>query len=233
VRLHQSAVRQFLRRLTGNDWSRADDLAQDTFWRAYRHIGGYQARGRFLSWLFGIAYQLFVTSQRRTRGIVEVALPDDVAAAGDPSERLVDRRTFDQLMATLRADERAAIVLHYRHELTHPEIAAALDVPLGTVKSLIRRARLKLKPRLGARESTDESRRRIRCPPDPPARRGPLPDRDFTDRPRACAGIDETAAGVRRGWRGRVTAAIATRLSSMRSSLSRDHPRPSWRRSSW
>lgn len=154
VRLHQSPVRQFLRRLTDNDWSRADDLAQETFWRAYRHIGGYQARGRFLSWLFRIAYQLFVTSQRRTRGIVEVALPDDVPAAGDTNERLVDRRTFDQLMAMLRADERAAIVLHYRHELTHPEIAEALEVPLGTVKSLIRRARLKLQEAhaLGARE---------------------------------------------------------------------------------
>jgi RNA polymerase sigma-70 factor (ECF subfamily) len=144
VRLHQSAVRQFLRRLTGNDWSRADDLAQDTFWKAYRHIGGYQARGRFLGWLFRIAYQLFVTEQRRGRGIVQVALPDDVAASGDSHQQLTDRRTFDQLLHTLRSDERAALVLYYRHELSHPEIAETLGLPLGTVKSLIRRARLKL-----------------------------------------------------------------------------------------
>lgn len=44
VRLHQSPVRHFLRRLTGNDLSRADDLAQETFWKAYRHIGGFEAR---------------------------------------------------------------------------------------------------------------------------------------------------------------------------------------------
>ena len=55
VRLHQSAIRQFLRRLTRHDWGRADDLAQETFWRAYRHIATYEARGRFLSWLFRIA----------------------------------------------------------------------------------------------------------------------------------------------------------------------------------
>ena len=60
------------------------------------------------------------------------------------SQRFADSRTFDQLMERLRPDERAAIVLHYRHELTHPEIAETLELPLGTVKSLIRRARLKL-----------------------------------------------------------------------------------------
>ena len=144
VRLHQSPVRQFLRRLTGNDWSRADDLAQETFWKAYRHIGGFQARGRFLSWLFRIAYQLFVTEERSGRGIVPAPLPDDLRAEGDASQRFSDSRTFDQLMERLRPDERAAIVLHYRHELTHPEIAETLELPLGTVKSLIRRARLKL-----------------------------------------------------------------------------------------
>ncbi len=75
---------------------------------------------------------------------MHVALPDDVAASSDGHQQLADRRTFDQLLDTLRFDERAALVLHYRHELSHPEIAATLGLPLGTVKSLIRRARLKL-----------------------------------------------------------------------------------------
>ena len=144
VRLHQSAVRQFLRRLVGSDWSRADDLAQETFWKAYRNLRSFEGRGRFLSWLFRIAYQLFVSEVRSGRGIAHVPLLDDVRAAGDASQRLADRRTFDQLMETLGPEERAAIVLCYRNELTHSEIAEALALPLGTVKSLIRRARLKL-----------------------------------------------------------------------------------------
>jgi RNA polymerase sigma-70 factor, ECF subfamily len=144
VRLHQSPIRQFLRRLTGNDWSHADDLAQETFWKAYRHIGTFEGRGRFLSWLFRIAYQLFVTEQRRARGMAQVPMPDDVGAEDAAQQRFADSRTFDQLMNMLRSDERAAIVLHYRHELAHPEVAQILDLPLGTVKSLIRRARLKL-----------------------------------------------------------------------------------------
>lgn len=145
VRLHQSSVRQFLRRLTGNDWSRADDLAQETFWKAYRNIGGYQARGRFVSWLFRIAYQLFITEQRSAASrVTHASLPDELRAEGDEAQTFIESRDFDQMMLLLRPDERAALVLHYRHELTHPEIADTLDLPLGTVKSLIRRARFKL-----------------------------------------------------------------------------------------
>jgi len=155
VRRHQSSVRQFLRRLTGNDWARADDLAQETFWRAYRHLASYQGRGRFSSWLFRIAYQLFISDQRRSRGMVQVALPEDLPAdrRGPDWEA---QRTFDQLLAALRDDERAALVLHYRHELSHPEVALTLDLPLGTVKSLIRRARHKLQEAHGGSARKEE-----------------------------------------------------------------------------
>lgn len=151
VRMHQSSIRQFLRHLIGNDWSRADDLAQETFWKAYRNIAGFQARGRFLSWLFRIAYQLFITQQRGHQFTAYVPLSDDLAGSDDPSEAFAEKRTFDCMMAMLRPDERGAVELHYRHGLTHPEIAAALALPLGSVKTLIRRARLKLQ---GAHESS-------------------------------------------------------------------------------
>ena len=144
VERHQSAVRQFLRRLTGNDWSRADDLAQETFWRAYRYIRTYQGRGRFISWLFGIAYQLFVNDERRARRMPQVPLHEDFDVTDGRADPVAAHLTFDQLMETLRPEERAVVVMHYRHELTHSEIAEALGVPMGTVKSLIRRARMKL-----------------------------------------------------------------------------------------
>src|SRR3954471_4584106 len=111
VRLHQSAIRQFLRRLTRNDWSRADDLAQETFWKAYRHLASFQGRGRFVSWLFGIAYQLFITEERRPRGVTAVRLNDDLASEIDSEQQFAEARTFDEMMAPLRAEERAAIVL--------------------------------------------------------------------------------------------------------------------------
>lgn len=145
VRAHQSAVRRFLRRLTAPDWSRADDLAQETFWKAYRHLGSFRARGRFIGWLLRIAYQEFITDLRRRRGAIEVSLDVEPDAWGNPERRLIEGATLAELMASLRPEERAVLELHYGCGLTHPEIAGTLDLPLGTVKTLIRRARLKLR----------------------------------------------------------------------------------------
>ncbi len=144
MQMHQSSVRQFLRRLTRCDPERADDLAQETFFRAYRYIGGYRGEGRFLSWLFRIAYQQF-TSEERRRKIEPVPLPDDLQVDADNESTLIAARTVEQMMGLLRAEERAAVLLHYRHELTHPEISETMGLPLGTIKSLIRRSREKLK----------------------------------------------------------------------------------------
>lgn len=146
VRRHQMPVRRFLRRLCGDDWGRADDLAQETFWKAYRHIGSFRGEGKFLSWLFRIAWQLFITQQRENRryNIVHEMWIDECHAVEDGSKQIVEAHTLEQLLRVLRDEERAAITLHYRHGLTHPEIAEALELPLGTVKSLVRRARQKL-----------------------------------------------------------------------------------------
>jgi RNA polymerase sigma-70 factor, ECF subfamily len=144
VTLHQSALRQFLRRLTRDDWSRADDIAQETFWKAYRYIASYQGTGKFVSWLFRIGYQIYISQQRKP---VEQHVENfvlELEATEDSSEQVINASTVQQLLATLDEEERNALLLHYRYELTHTEIADALGIPLGTVKSLIRRARMKL-----------------------------------------------------------------------------------------
>ncbi len=72
-------------------------------------------------------------------------LPDDLQVDAGNENAVVAARTVEQMMGLLRAEERAAVLLHYRHELTHPEISETMGLPLGTVKSLIRRSREKLK----------------------------------------------------------------------------------------
>lgn len=151
VRMHQSPVRQFLRRLCRQDVERAEDLAQDTFWKAYRYLRSYRGEGRLLSWLFKIAYQLFVTQERRNRKVEFTELSVDPVAEIVEGEQVVLRSTVDRLLGRLRDEEKAAILLHYRHDLTQQEVAAALGQPLGTVKSLIRRAREKMKQHYDSR----------------------------------------------------------------------------------
>jgi RNA polymerase sigma-70 factor (ECF subfamily) len=151
VRRHQSAVRSFLGQLTRNDAERVDDLAQETFLRAYRHLSGFEGRGRLLSWLFRIAWQAFVSQQRAyARQPALHFAPETV----DPVADLIGELSLDRLLGTLREDERAALLLHYRHDLSHPEVADAMGLPLGTVKSLIRRGRDKLQRLAGCDRTT-------------------------------------------------------------------------------
>src|SRR5690606_15536685 len=70
VKRHQSAVRNLLRRLTHGDHARADDLAQETFLKAHRHITRYRGDAAFSSWLYRIAYHTFLNDQRSRRETV-------------------------------------------------------------------------------------------------------------------------------------------------------------------
>lgn len=149
VQLHQAPVRGFLMRLCGDDWHRADDLAQETFWKAYRNIGSYRGSGRFLSWLFGIAWQLHASQQRGNAGRVHVQLEEGLLESPDDGPDDIDLLGLEHLLRRLRTEEQAVMLLHYRHGLTHHETATSLDLPLGTVKSLLNRACAKLRRMAG------------------------------------------------------------------------------------
>ncbi len=154
---HQSPVRQFLRRLSRQDDARADDLAQETFFRAYRRIASFRGEGRFRSWLFSIAYSIFLAEQKRYAKMSAYAERVSTAV-GTTEADVFMRRTVDVLLGQLGPEERAAILLHYQHGMTHPEIADALAAPLGTVKTMIRRGRLKMRQHYESTEDRREER---------------------------------------------------------------------------
>lgn len=144
MRQNQSPVRQFLRRLLQNNHAIADEISQETFLKAFLHIKTYRSEGKFLSWLFKIAYQLFVSHSRKKQALTNVEI-EEVADPFSSQEQFDAQRTVKALIKYLRPDERATLLLHFSHELSHHEIAGVMDIPLGTVKSLIRRSKLKLK----------------------------------------------------------------------------------------
>jgi RNA polymerase sigma factor (sigma-70 family) len=134
VRRHQSPLRNFLRRLAKEDAARADDLAQDTFIKAYRSIASFAGSAKFSSWLYRIAYNTFLNDQR-TR------FPhDELDGSQHPSpqnevESAATASDVEKLLSQLPLRQRAVFDLHYRKGMTHQEIAHALELPLGTVKS--------------------------------------------------------------------------------------------------
>lgn len=152
VRRHQSAVRATLRQLTRGNETLADELAHETFLRAYRALKTFRGESRFSSWLYRIAYNLFRSETRRAR-------PHDPIEehAGDlvqptQTERTDLQHDLAEAMKRLTANERAAITLCYTSGLTHEEAAAALQWPLGTVKTNILTGKAKLRRYLQAYE---------------------------------------------------------------------------------
>src|SRR5262244_1719780 len=74
VRRHQSTVRACLRKLTSGNAALADDLAQETFLLAYRNLKSFRQEAKFSTWLYRIAYNVFLADARKMK---EVSLPEE------------------------------------------------------------------------------------------------------------------------------------------------------------
>jgi len=153
---HQGQVRSVLRRLTKGDAALADDLAQETFVLAWKSLKRFRFESRFSTWLYRIAFNAWQSEARRKR---EVLLDDDCApesmATACEMPDIVARVDLERAMATLSDGERAAIAACYYADLSHEEAAAALGMPLGTVKTHVLRAKAKLRARLVARKEDE------------------------------------------------------------------------------
>jgi RNA polymerase sigma factor (sigma-70 family) len=145
VARHQSPVRRFLRHLLDGDAAQADDLAQETFIRAYRGLGQFRGQSSFSTWVLGIAHNQFRNARRRRR---EVAWePADIPDGAEPGPaRAVELQAdLSAAMKKLDHDEQTAIHLFYHQGLTHPDIASVTGWPLGTVKTHLARGKDKLR----------------------------------------------------------------------------------------
>lgn len=149
IRRHGSAVRGLLRRM-GAAPDLADDVAQDAFLLAFEQIADFRGEGAFAGWLKRIAVRLYIRRWKRDRRLdlmaqtpepeVDDANPGDGAAAG--------RMDLDAALKHLSPAERACVTLCYGGGLSHVEAAEALHIPLGTLKSHIKRGLERLKDRM-------------------------------------------------------------------------------------
>ena len=153
VREHQGPLRSFLRRLC-RSYEEADDLAQETFLAAWQQLGRFRGDSSFRSWLFGIAYHKALASGRaRSRRATREGAAAEASAPveGMPAELRVDvQRAF----AALSEAQQAAVALCWGSGFSHEEAAQALDLPLGTVKSHLNRARDRMRAELERQDGT-------------------------------------------------------------------------------
>lgn len=144
VRRHQSHVRNFLRKLT-RDPELADDLAQDAFLHAWDRLHTYAGSGTFIGWLLKVAYTTFLQSKRKSGRydkVLQAMARETGGETGGVSEEIGD---LDRFLAVLTGEERAVMIMSYACGLSHREIGLAIDLPVGTVKSIIFRGKAKIR----------------------------------------------------------------------------------------
>ncbi|WP_255427395.1 RNA polymerase sigma factor SigE [Yimella sp. cx-51] len=155
---HSGRVYRLAYRLTGNVHD-AEDLTHDVFVRVFRSLDSYRP-GTFEGWLHRITTNVFLDKMRRKQRIRFDALSDDAAArlvsgTGSPEQIYADANFDDDIQRALDAlspDFRAAVVLCDIEGLSYEEVAATLDVKLGTVRSRIHRGRAQLRAALAHRD---------------------------------------------------------------------------------
>lgn len=147
VRRRQPWIRNLMRRFCGN-LALADDLSQEVFFTAWRAVPQLDRPSRFAAWLKRIAINVWLQHVRRKDPLRDPSeLAADAAASAAATGLGMD---LDRALSALAEDARLCIVLAYHESMTHEEIVELTGMPLGTVKSHIRRGSEKLREILDA-----------------------------------------------------------------------------------
>lgn len=155
---YQSIVRQWTRRLCNGDAALGDDLAQDTFIKAYAALPAFRGDGKLSTWLYRIAFNLAASQWRRqqpewvdwdemTERAQDEQVDDDVLNMAD---QFTQTRDLTRAMAQLSAPQQWAIELCFAEGFSHREVADIMGIPVGTVKTHILRGKQTLSRLLAA-----------------------------------------------------------------------------------
>ena len=142
------------------DQGAAEEVVQDTFFNVWRRATTYKPdRGKVTAWLFSIGHHRGIDELRRRRRREEKLVYHDVDLSNQPADEVDDparyaavqmrRGKVKEMLSVLREEQRQVVMLAYYGGLTHSEIAARLDQPLGTVKTRMRLALKKLRETMG------------------------------------------------------------------------------------
>lgn len=154
VETYQTQVYRLALRLCGE--SGAEDAAQEAFLSAWRALPRFRGECRFSTWLYRLTTNAAIDylrreKKQRTEGDIDtLELADDSLTPQERAEQSDTRQRVQRAMSALTAEHREILLLRYMQELDYGEIAAALHISEGTVKSRISRAKGRLRELLAA-----------------------------------------------------------------------------------
>lgn len=159
IRRHQQRAYQYAYRLTSNP-DEAADLVADAFVRVYHALGNFRGQSAFTTWLYRIVTNCYLDLRKRERNRQHVSLDspingdaeglerqiqDDADGPNELAERNERERAMQRAVSLLPPYQQAMLTMFHVENLSYEEIALALDLPIGTVKSRLNRARLSLR----------------------------------------------------------------------------------------
>lgn len=159
---YQRRVYTFAYRLTGNAEDAAD-VAADTFVRLYTSLGSFKGHSSFVTWLYRVVTNIYLDSRKRKRvrqtqsldevidleeSTVQRQYDDDSPTPHEIAEQRERTAALQQAISSLPEFQRVMIVMYHVDGMAYEEIAEALQLPIGTVKSRLNRARLALRKKL-------------------------------------------------------------------------------------
>ena len=141
---YQSPIRRFFLNLTMGDAPLSDDLAQETFIKAYLSIGSFRGLSGFSTWLYRIAYNVYYDSVRAKKHYADIDEHQIDGLHQTQNEFSAQKMDIQNALKILRKEEQTAVLLFYMEDKTHKEIATIMNCPLGTVKTYILKGKEKL-----------------------------------------------------------------------------------------
>ncbi|MEW6510257.1 MAG: sigma-70 family RNA polymerase sigma factor [Bacteroidota bacterium] len=145
------------------DREAAEELVQDAFVRAYRSLDRFRGEASFGTWLYRIVYNLCMSRiSREGKRVLTVEISDELDASADsagernptPLEQIEEEELQHRIgeeIARLPAQMRTAVLLFYVEGLSYSAMASVMQIPIGTVKTLLFRGRSRLRERIKGR----------------------------------------------------------------------------------
>ena len=159
VRQYEQKAYQYAFRLT-RDHDEAADVVSEAFVRVYNAIGNFRSQSAFGTWLYRILTNCYLDYRKRDKtrfhtslessvvletGEVERQIQDETDGPAEQAERGAREAAVQGALLQMPEYQRAMLVMYHVENLSYEEIAEALDLPLGTVKSRLNRARIALR----------------------------------------------------------------------------------------